>query len=280
MSTPSWIEVKVSFKEEPADWSLYADAFDRHGCPGSLIEGATIVGYLSDLPAAQEIVIALDGEMRRLGADLVEVRHFEEQDWSELWRIHFKTRRIGTHFVIKPSWEEYTTVPGDVVIELDPGQAFGTGDHPTTRLCLSEMEKVHLNGASFADIGCGSGVLAIGASLLGANVVMASDLDTLSVEITNQNAARNGVDFLTAIAAGFDALEGSSVDVAVSNIISATLIRLAPEAAVHVKAEGHWIVSGIIQGNWPDVRAAAESVGFTLVSESLEDEWIGATFRR
>jgi ribosomal protein L11 methyltransferase len=278
VSTPTWIEIRATLPREPEDWSVYADAFDAHGCPGTQIVGLAMTGYLADLPAATSVSASLKEALENLGAD-VELGVIEEADWSELWKIHFKTRRVGERFVIRPSWEVYEPAPNDLVIELDPGQAFGTGDHPTTRLCLQELEKVEGSGVTVADVGCGSGVLAIGAAKMGFQVVMASDLDPLSVEITKENAARNATDFPTAVAPGFDAVEGQ-VDVALSNIISATLIRLAPNAAHHVAPGGRWIVSGIIQANWPDVRTAAESVGFSLLSESTEDDWIGATFLR
>ena len=263
----------------PQDWSIYASAFEEHGCPGSIIEGDQISGYVAHLPGALPVVDALKHELMRLGATSAAVTEVADQDWSELWKIHFKPRRIGERFVLRPTWEEAALNPGDIEIVLDPGQAFGTGDHPTTRLCLRLMELVEVKDRSVADIGCGSGVLAIAASLLGAKSVYASDLDPLSVEITSANMERNNVEFETGVAAGFDGLEGT-VDVALSNIISATLIRLAADAHAHISPAGAWIVSGIIEGNWPDVAKAGESVGFRVEHVEQEDDWIGAVFRR
>ena len=187
--------------------------------------------------------------------------------------------------MIQPSWEAAIQNPkskiqnSDVIITLDPGQAFGTGDHQTTRLCLELLEQAEPRGKTVADIGCGSGVLAIAAAKLGAANVIATDIDEQSVEITRENVKLNDVQINAQLAAGFDAIDEPR-EIALSNIISATLIRLAPHAARVVKSRGKWIVSGIIEQNWPDVLAAAEQAGFELEQKMKEDEWVGATFRR
>lgn len=275
-----WLEIRATVDPAPEDWSLFADAFDVNGCPGSLIEGSQISGYLSNLDGAAGIAAALRAQLIERGATSVEINEVPDQDWSELWKIHFKPRRVGNRFVIRPTWEPYHVGKDDVEIVLDPGQAFGTGDHQTTRLCLKLLEwEAPLTGKSLADVGCGSGVLAIGAAKMGAHPIVATDLDPLSVEITRENMRLNGVEFKTEVAAGFEAI-ADPVDVALSNIISATLIRLAPDAAHRVKPGGKWIVSGVIAGNWPDVWSAAASVGFELERLEQEDDWIGATFRR
>ncbi len=275
----NWVKISARVNPIPVDWSLFADAFHRHGCPGKIIEDEMISGYLTDLPGAEPITISLRKDLTRLGANQVTVEIVPDHDWSELWKIHFKPRRIGKRFVICPSWEvSFASEPGDIVITLDPGQAFGTGDHPTTRLCLRLLEAVDAQGMTVADVGCGSGVLAIAAALVGASEVVASDLDPLSVEITGENMIRNGVTFATAVAPGFDAAPNRQFDLVLSNIISATLIRLAPDAAAHVKSGGYWIVSGIIEANWPDVQQAAEFCGFKLKLMENEDEWVGAIF--
>lgn len=277
----AWIQVSAVFAEAPADWSVYIDAFDRFGCPGSQIEDAPprVTGYLTEVTGAESQADLLEAELRRLGASVVQRTVVQDQDWTELWKVHFKPRRIGRRLVIRPTWEEFGAGPDDVVIVLDPGQAFGTGDHPTTRLCLELLEQLDLTGKSVADIGCGSGILAIAAAKLGAAHVVASDLDPLAVEVTRENMARNDVSFPVDTAEGF-AILSEPADVVVSNIISATLVRLAPDAAKVVAPGGRWLVSGIYQTNWPDVRAAAERAGFTFESEQREDDWVAASFRR
>lgn len=274
-----WIEIRAELDERPADWSIYVDAFTNHNCPGTLESGNSLTAYLANVEGATSIVEALKADLLALGVPRVTTAEVPDQDWSELWKIHFKPRRVGHRFVIVPTWETYESKPDDRVITLDPGQAFGTGDHPTTRLCLALMETVDHEGRAVLDVGCGSGVLAIGAKLLGASSVKATDIDPQAVAITRENATLNGVTLEAEAADGL--AEGEpAYDIVLSNIISATLIRLSSSAARTVKAGGAWIVSGIIRANWPDVQKAAEAAGFTLQIAEEEDDWVGAIFRR
>jgi ribosomal protein L11 methyltransferase len=261
---------------------MFAEVFDRYGCPGTLQTDSppSLSAYLLEVPGSEQRVTDLRSELLGLGAAEVVATTVPEEDWAESWKQYFKTRRIGERIIIRPTWEEAEAGRSDLVIVLDPGQAFGTGDHPTTRLCLELMQKVEVSGKTVADVGCGSGILSIAAVMLGASKVAASDLDAQSVEVSKENAALNGTSFECIVAEGFDALHGEEFDVVLSNIISATLIRLAPDAARHVRKGGYWIVSGIIQQNWRDVLAAVERSGFVLVRHVEEGEWVGATFRR
>lgn len=263
----------------PADWSLYVDAFDRFGCPGSLQTDTppTLSAYLIEVEGSAARAEMLASELRGLGANDVKIQTVPDEDWSEMWKIHFKSRKVGARVTIRPTWEDPGAIAEDEVeIVLDPGQAFGTGDHPTTRLCLELMQELPLEGATVYDLGCGSGILAIAACKLGAKTVTASDIDGTSVVVSRQNAILNQVPYEATEGAGF--LESGPFDIVISNIISATLIGLAPDALAHVKHGGYWLVSGIIEGNWPDVRAAALNAGFSLKRELKEDEWIGAVF--
>ncbi|RYG40520.1 50S ribosomal protein L11 methyltransferase, partial [bacterium] len=203
---------------------------------------------------------------------------------------------------------------GDLAIVLDPGQAFGTGDHPTTRLCLELLEETDIEGLDVADVGCGSGILAIGAVMLGAKSVVANDIDPVAVEVARENAARNDIHVDWSVGEGVAGLYADTpdgviteanneweqdetplaserkpsvvarghieprFDVVVSNIISAILIRLAPDVADCLKPGGRWIVSGIIDQNWADVQKAAEASGFKLRAERHEDGWVAARF--
>jgi len=214
---------------------------------------------------------------------------------------------VGQHWVVRPTWEEFEAGPADRVIVLDPGQAFGTGDHPTTRMCLELMEPLDLTGRPVADVGCGSGILAVGACMMGANPVEAVDIDPIAVEVAKENAERNGVSFLALAGDGLSAFRGEAAspegapqdetplqgqqidpgrpsarqyDLILSNIISATLIRIAADIALAVAPGGAWVVSGIIESNWPEVRETAGKVGFNLVDERHEDGWVAARFVR
>lgn len=276
-----WIQVTATLAQPPEDWSVLVDTFDRFGCPGSQIEDLPprITGYLTEVEGAEQRAQELREALEAVGVESVTLSVVADEDWTELWKVHFKPRRIGRRLVIRPTWESFDASGDDVVIVLDPGQAFGTGDHPTTRLCLALLEQEELAVRSVADIGCGSGILAIAAAKLGAASVVASDLDPLAVAVTRENMVRNNVEFPAEAKEGFNMLD-EPAEVVVSNIISATLIRLAPDAWKAVAPGGKWIVSGIYQTNWPDVRAAAERVGFVLDRVEQEDDWVAATFHR
>lgn len=277
-----WIEIKACLASAPEDWSLFVDAFDRYGCPGSVQsdDPPSISAYLVSVEGASDQAALLEQELKRLGAVSVSVSRVPDEDWSQTWRQFFKPRRVGARFVIRPTWEPFEAGEGDVEIVLDPGQAFGTGDHPTTRLCLELLEQLELRGKRVADVGCGSGILSIGALKLGAESVDAVDIDPVSVQVALENAALNGVRYACQVGDGFKALPNPPYDAAVSNIISAALIRMAPDAAACVRPGGHWVVSGIIKQNWPDVRDAASRAGFELERTAEEDEWVAAAFLR
>ncbi len=274
----TWTLVTAHYDSTPEDWAPVAEIFSEHGIPGTVQsdDPASLGGYVYEGAG----VDALRADLITAGAREVTVEVIEEEDWSIAWRKFFVPRRVGKSIMVRPVWEEADLKDGDIELVLDPGQAFGTGDHPTTRMCLELLESANLEGMTVADIGCGSGILAIAALKLGASSVVAVDSDAASVDASAENADRNAVEFEVFLGAGFDPLPAGQYDVVVSNIISAALIRLAPEASERVKPGGLWIVSGIIQGNWAEVRAMAEQCGFTFVNELSEGEWIAATFRR
>lgn len=276
-----WTKVSAVLTNEPDDWSMWAEAFSRHGIEGTVQtdKPPTLSGYLS--PGQDVKLDALRSELLDMGAISIELQEVEEQDWSEAWKEFFKPRRVGQRFIVRPTWEEAEVGPDDLEIVLDPGQAFGTGDHPTTRGCLELIEKADCRGKSIADIGCGSGILSVGAGLLGASELILVDYDPVCVTSSLENLKRNNVTGEVHEGLGFQPLaEDKQFDIVLSNIISAALIRLAPEAADRIKPGGLWIVSGIIEANWPDVLTRAKTCGFELVETFAEGDWIAATLRR
>ena len=304
----SWIEVEATFATPPADLSPAIDVFRAHGVENTLQNGdERLVGCLVDVAGSEAVLTGLRETLERMGAE-VTTQPLPETDWEEAWKAFFHPRRVGERWIVRPTWEEYDAGPQDRVIVLDPGQAFGTGDHPTTRMCLELMEPLELEGRAVADVGCGSGILAVAACMMGADPVVAVDIDPLAVEVAKENAARNGVAFEALAGDGLRAVpaspegvpqdetplteapsasatwdgDGSTMAYALilSNIISATLVRIAPEIASALQPGGAWIVSGIIEGNWPEVRATAQKVGFTLADERHEDGWVAARFAR
>jgi ribosomal protein L11 methyltransferase len=280
----SWIEVKAIFEKAPEDWSPYIEIFGRHGCENTLQTDTppTLSAAVVEVDGAQEVIANLREDLLAEGVKEVESRNLVEENWEETWKKFFKPRRVGRRFVVRPTWEEFDFGPDDLEIVLDPGQAFGTGDHPTTRMCLELLEEFLKPGDRVADIGCGSGILAVGTCKLGASRVVAVDIEPLSVEVAKENAVLNNVRFEAIAGMGVQALPTDSreYEVVVSNIISATLIAIAREVKPIVKVGGHWIVSGIIEQNWLDVKEAAERAGFQLVKFLQEDDWVGAALIR
>lgn len=281
MSSKVWTQVTARLPAPPEDWAIFHEAFEEHGIGGTVMTDRppTIAGYAYE--PATDLISSLQARLLDLGAEEVVLGTVPEEDWSESWKQFFVPRRVGKRFVIRPTWEQFDTREGDLEIVLDPGQAFGTGDHPTTRMCLELLETSQVRGKEIADIGCGSGILAIGAMLLGARSVLASDIDPVACESARQNSARNAAQFEVHAGKGFEPCPpGADYDIVVSNIISSALIMLAPEARDRVRPGGCWIVSGIIHDNWADVLAAAERAGFRLDLRLQENEWNAARFHR
>jgi ribosomal protein L11 methyltransferase len=281
----SWIEVRAQFPTSTHDLSPFVEIYREHGIENTLEESAALVGCLPEVEGASQRVEDLSAALRTAGAIQVHTQVLPETNWEEEWKKHFKPRRIGNRFIVRPTWEAVETGPEDLEIVLDPGQAFGTGDHATTRQCLELMEQAGLRDARVADVGCGSGILSVAACKLGAAEVLAVDIEPIAIEVAKQNARLNGVQFLAIAGEGITPLldptsEDRGFDVILSNIISAILIRLARDAFASLVPGGRWIVSGIIPQNWPDVQEAAENSGFILRHQQEEDGWVAALFDR
>uniref|UniRef100_A0A831UDJ4 Ribosomal protein L11 methyltransferase n=1 Tax=Geobacter metallireducens TaxID=28232 RepID=A0A831UDJ4_GEOME len=204
------------------------------------------------------------------------VATIREEDWATGWRQHFTPTRIGRRLVIKPTWEPFAPQPGDVVIELDPGMAFGTGTHPTTRLCLEALEKLGPSG-DVLDVGTGSGILAMAAARLGARRVVGTDIDPDAVEVARENCAMNGVtaDLVTTPLA---AIPGR-FDVVLANILAEDLVRMAADLTAKVAPGGALILSGILVEREPYVIAGFAATGLVLAETTREGEWSCLLYR-
>ncbi len=214
----------------------------------------------------------------RMGYDFgsceMEVSRVDEADWANEWKKYFKPLSVG-RFLIKPTWEPYARKADELIIELDPGMAFGSGTHETTRLCMERLAHFgnRLSGAHVLDVGCGSGILSIAAAMLGARVT-AIDLDPVCVESAKENAARNGLSGAIDVKLG-NLLDGENegADLIVANIISDVIIRLAPAAAKALKEGGIFISSGITKGRAAEVRTALSEAGFIGKDTFIDGEW-------
>ncbi|MCL6634762.1 MAG: 50S ribosomal protein L11 methyltransferase [Peptococcaceae bacterium] len=205
----------------------------------------------------------------------VTTRTLAEEDWANAWRAYYKPVRTGQRLVVKPSWEDYTPGAGELVIELDPGMAFGCGTHATTSLCLGLLEKYVREGMTACDVGTGSGILAIAAAKLGAGRVVAVDLDPVACRVAAENVQRNGLTGRVQVVQGnlLDSLD-CRADLVVSNIIADVIIGFAPDAAKALVPGGIFIASGIINHRAAGVRAAVEAAGLAVREQLEKDQWV------
>jgi ribosomal protein L11 methyltransferase len=211
----------------------------------------------------------------------------QEEDWANSWKVNFKPTRIGKRLVMKPSWEEYAPLEGDIVLELDPGMAFGTGTHGTTRLCLETVEKLACDENAFAhgnaavlDVGCGSGVLGIAAALFGAAAVIAVDIDPIAIKVTEENAAINSVaGKVTASLTPLAELEGEFA-IVLANILAEDLVRMGEELVKRVMPCGYLVLSGILTEREQFVINGFSNLPLALQEITHQDEWCCLLYRK
>ena len=218
---------------------------------------------------------------------LMTVDGIEDADWENNWKAFYKPMEIGERLIVVPDWEQAET--GDrVELRLNPGLAFGTGSHATTRLCLTALEKHVEKGMRVLDLGCGSGILSIASLLLGAESAFACDIDEKAVDIAYENAALNGVGRDRYTVRAGDVLSdkrlrremGDGYDIVAANIVSDVIIALAPEVSRWMKPEGWFLCSGIIDDRAAEVRQVLEENGFAVAEEGQSEGWFGFLCRR
>ncbi|MBK1468016.1 50S ribosomal protein L11 methyltransferase [Parvimonas parva] len=203
------------------------------------------------------------------------------EDWANEWKKYYKPTKVGKNFIIKPTWEEYDLSENEVMIELDPGMAFGTGTHETTALCLEALEKLELKDKLVFDIGSGSGILSVGALKLGAKKVEAVDIDILGVEATLDNAKLNKVEDRIIVHHG-DLCEklNSKADVIVANILAHILVKLLGDISKFIKDDGIFVGSGIIDSKYKDVEDALIESNFEILEVNKNKDWVCVIARR
>lgn len=216
-------------------------------------------------------------DLPRYGLDCspatVVVRQVDDEEWLETWKKFFKPIVIGK-LIVKPSWEDVGPQDGRIVLELDPGMAFGTGSHPTTMLCLELLQDYVRPGSVVLDIGTGSGILAIAAALLGAAEVIAVDCDPIAVEAAVKNVSRNGLQDRVRVACA-DSIESidAALDVVVANIETRIVASFAPDVAGALVPGGVYIASGISGEHEPDVARDLEAAGLRIAEARRKEDW-------
>ena len=208
-------------------------------------------------------------------------REIEGDDWSDVWKKHFRPLHIGQRIVICPEWIAYRPKPEEVVVSLDSNMAFGTGEHETTSMCLELLQKYLHPGDTVVDVGCGSGILGIAAVKLGARFAYLTDIDYVAVRSAEHNASLNGVAEQVKVALS-DLLEGADIcgEIMTANITADILCRLADSIPKNLKEGGTLILSGIIEPKLAQVIAAYEAQGLTLLEQRRQGEWFALAFRK
>jgi ribosomal protein L11 methyltransferase len=229
----------------------------------------------------RERLAALEAQGLRIGPGTVGLRTVGAEAWSESWKDQFQVQQIAPGLVIAPSWENYKAKPGEAVVTLDPGAAFGTGGHATTRLCLRAMVEHIRPGDRVADIGTGSGILAVTAAVLGASEVIAVDSDPTTIPVARLNARKNGVgDHVRVIGGDLVPVEMGAFNLIVCNIIASEVIRLAGGLRTLLSPGGRVIGSGFLVTNIPMVEDAFERGGLDLIGTLSEEGWAACVAMR
>jgi ribosomal protein L11 methyltransferase len=303
-----WIEINVYYRSENRALAedLIANAFGEAGIQGVCMEPTDeepvegwakevlprpesedrVTGYVAENDLAGEICRNLEAAVNIFAPShgiepRFSYRRMDEEDWAESWKAFFWPERIGERVVVKPTWRDYTPGPGEIIIELDPGMAFGTGTHPTTRLCACMLETFVGEGSRVLDVGCGSGILMAAAYKLGASTVWGIDIDPVAVEVSTENLVLNRVP-----AGDRQVLAGDLArdvhkrfDIVVANILSEVILSLLDQIPAVLEPEGMFICSGIIEENAPSVFEKMAGMGFDIVAAHHMDGWVAIAGR-
>ena len=254
----------------PAIVRGYVPARDAASAHRAAREAETALGHL------QAFGLRPIGELR--------TRLVDEADWADAWKAYFPVMRVGKRLVIRPTWRRHRALPGDVVVALDPGMAFGTGLHPTTRLSLAALERAanrgEVSAARLLDIGCGSGILSIAAARLGAASVLGLDIDPIAVEATFANARRNRLGRRIGARLGSLPSGEPPFDVVVANLIASVLVALARPLRDELRPGGLLLASGVFEDREAEVARSFEAQGLTVTERSVEGQWVALAARR
>jgi len=267
--------------QEEGDW-------DPDNAPGDVgpPTSVTVITYLpmdSTTPTRREMIdvgVRLVSLLQPMGP--LQERVLEDKEWETAWKAHFTLLKIGKKLVVKPTWQDHETVPGEIIVELDPGMAFGTGHHPTTRMCLEQLEEHITTGVRVLDLGTGSGILSIAAAKLGAEGVTAVDVDPVALKAARTNFQRNGVDAKVRTVQGslpHPQVPAAGFGLAVSNITAKAIISNAHHLAEALVVDGVLVVSGILREHQDKVEEALVK-DFYVVDRLYDGDWVALVTKR
>ena len=307
-----WCEISIQTTHEATE--LIAEIFNDLGATGVVIEDPELVNdYITsgkwdytDIPIATETEVvtekaylAVDGELEgklqtfkqevkalegrgvSIAPGIITTSELADEDWSDTWKQYFHTEKRGDRIVIKPSWEQYEPKDDEIVVELDPGAAFGTGTHATTSMCICELEKLVQPGMKVFDVGTGSGILSIIAAKLGAKDIQAVDYDDSVLKIVQENLEENHVENVISVAQS-DLMQNvhGKANLVIANIVADIIIRLFDQLDEHLEEDGTLLTSGIIEDRIDDVINAATAHGYGVVKRMENKGWACITFKK
>lgn len=292
VSEMEWLEVSVTTGYEAAE--AVADLLSRYAYRGVAIEAGPRgwdeeqVVVRAYIPADEHLSIhkrrieeALGHLNQILPVSVPVFRTVAEKDWAEAWKERLTVMHIGSRIVICPSWLSYEPAPDEILIRLDPGMAFGSGLHPSTRLCLMKLEELVWPGARVLDMGTGSGILAIAAARLGAGHVLAVDNDPVAVQVARDNVAANGVGGIVRVVHGSLAEAEGEYDIVVVNILANVIVEMIRDGlAGKVLPEGAFIAAGLILGQEVEVSTALRQQGLMPAEQCQIEDWVCLVARR
>ena len=294
-----WTQIKVTVKLENLDTAMavmsvldnnlmvedYSD-IDLKTCYGDLIDESilnadkSVASVSLFLPADQNYNMAISFIRERLESEgvesKIEIVGVNEEDWANSWKKYYTTLHIGKRTVIVPMWEEYEAKEGEIVVKMDPGMAFGTGSHETTRLVIELLEKYTKQGVRMLDVGTGSGILAICASKLGAGECKAYDIDPIAVKVANENIAESGQTNVTCEVSDLLKqvdLDGGKYDLICANIVADIIIRMTPDIGRFMKDDCVLLCSGIIKERANDVTAKLNEYALKVIERIDDNGW-------
>ena len=302
-----WIEAKVIFDHHDRKLAadLIADVFYDFGLQGVVVDDPdlkpeedwaedavgrpttpAITGYFHKDSQAGERCKTLEAKLAQLKEKFgflcrISYKELDEQDWAHAWKAYFWPQKISSRMVVKPTWRDYQADHDDIVIELDPGMAFGTGTHPTTALCITMIEKYLSTANSFLDVGTGSGILMIAAAKLGADRLCGIDKDEMAVEVAAQNLQLNNINpkIFRLTTGNLVAEINESFSFVAANIFSHIILELLQDISRVLTEDGIFVCSGIIAENKQTVITAMENIGFEILETATQEEWVAIVGR-